>query len=466
MAEARRFDFAVILGGMRTGSNLLEESIASIPGVTAHGELFNPYFFGKPGRTRAFGIDMRGRDADPIAVLSRMTEADGFAVFRLFDDHDSRVLDHVLANPRAAKIVLTRDALEAWVSLKIAQSTGQWWAGGAGPRKSARIAFDGPAFDAFRRARADFEGRVAKNLQQSGQAAFRLSYDDLFDANVIDGVSRFLDLEGKPDRSRVRARVQNPAPLSEKLTNPAEAERWLAADAADLDGARNYEPSRGPGLKGFVACRSRGLLYIPIRGAGADPFPDWLTTLDPGGETHRDMTQKDLRKWWRAHPGHRSFTVLRHPLQRAWDSFARHIMPVDGFADIRAALIKGHALEVPDSQWDVDLARRGFAAFLTFLEANLGGQTNIRTDASWSSQGSHLAAVAGFTAPDRVFRENERAEIAEFVGVEEPPPAFGVPGSINLAEVVDDEIEKLALRAYRRDYLAFGFGEWRAGQAA
>ena len=46
------FDYFVVLAGMRTGSNLLEEQLAAMPGIVSHGELFNPHFFGKPDQQR------------------------------------------------------------------------------------------------------------------------------------------------------------------------------------------------------------------------------------------------------------------------------------------------------------------------------------------------------------------------------------------------------------------------------
>ena len=43
--------------------------------------------------------------------------------FRLFHDHDRRIWDHVLADTACAKIVLTRNPLDSYVSRKIAAAT-------------------------------------------------------------------------------------------------------------------------------------------------------------------------------------------------------------------------------------------------------------------------------------------------------------------------------------------------------
>lgn len=464
----RQFDCAVILAGMRTGSNLLEESLGSFDGVVTHGELFNPHFFGKPNVKRLFDLDMSARDGDPLRVLASLKGGNAdFPVFRLFEDHDRRVLDAVLQDQRVAKIVLTRPPLDAWVSLKIARRTGQWWLQDARRAKTAKVAFDTAEFEEFSRARLSFYDGIRRRLQTSGQTAFNLSYDDLFQDAVIEGLGRWLGLSTERDPARVIARVQNPTPIAERLTNANEASDRLAELARpDLSALREYEPPRGPGLRGFVAAEGLPILYMPIRGAARDPVADWMEGLENAGEIRGEMSQKDLRRWWRGHEGHRSFTILRHPLRRAWDAFARHIMPHDGASDVKAFLTERYGLVVPEEEWSGDQARSGFEIFLGFLEANLRGQTSVRVDMSWTSQGRHLSAISGFTTPDVLMREDTlKRDIAEFcdrMGIHaKGVPTFEPVSTLDLAEIVTPRIEDLCARAYRRDMLHFGFGELR-----
>ena len=463
MAEPRP-RYAVILAGMRTGSNLLEESLGAFEGVVTHGELFNPHFFGAPGETARFGFSLAARAADPMRVVEAMTsEGAALPVFRLFEDHDPRVLDAVLADPRAAKIVLRRPALDAWVSLKIARRTGQWWLGDERRAETARVSFDPQDFERFSQARAAFHARIGRDLRRSGQTAFEIGYDDLFDQAVIDGLAAWLGLDATKRRGRVTARVQNPTPLAERLVDPEGVAATLARlSAPDLWAQRDYEPSRGPGLRGFVACGNLPILYMPIRGAAPDPVAEWLGGQTGAGEILSAMNRKDLRRWWDDHPGHRAFTILRHPLRRAWDAFARHIMPPDGFSDIRDLLVRRHGMVVPDDKWSLEGARAAFAVFLTFLRANLDGQTSVRVDASWTSQGRHLSAIAGFAAPDVVMREETlSAEIAHLAAMSGAAlsgcPRFPPVGAFAIEDITTPEIEALSARAYRRDMQRFGF---------
>ena len=157
----RRFDYFVVLAGMRTGSNLLEEQLAAMPGVVSHGELFNPHFFGQPDVNSKWGLSKAARDSDPVRVIGAMREAsDGLSGFRLFYDHDARAIDHVLSDPRAAKIILSRRPIDSYVSLKIARKTGQWWLGDLTSARAAKVPFDAEEYSEFLNNLSAFQTRI------------------------------------------------------------------------------------------------------------------------------------------------------------------------------------------------------------------------------------------------------------------------------------------------------------------
>ncbi len=475
-----RFKYFVVLAGMRTGSNLLEEQLAAMPGVTSHGELFNPHFFGKPEKTSLWGLSMTARESDPVRVIGAMLQtSEGLPGFRLFHDHGEKTIDLVLSDPSAAKIILTRRPIDSYVSLKIARKTGQWWLGDMNSARAAKVPFDAEEYMEFLNELAEFQSKIARALQTSGQSAFYLSYDDLSDEDILAGLGKFLGSDGPPDQSKVRAKVQNPTPVLARLTNPRVAEEALhSLKSPDLGKLPVYEPDRGPGMRFFCVCRSAPLLYMPIRGAGIDPVPEWMKLVDPEGKIDSGMTQKDMRRWKRQHPGHRSFTVLRHPLSRAYDAFCRFILPTEheNYAELRSALVKKYNVALPDEwpvdTYDLDAHIEAFLCFLKFLAGNLGGQTSLRVDNSWATQTALLHAVAGFSVPDRVIREDalasELQSIAEEVGIPAPELSgkFPVEAPYPLAEVYNRNIEDACQAAYRRDYVMFGFSAWSAVHAA
>ena len=460
---------------MRTGSNLLEEMMSGLGGVSTHGELFNPHFFGRPTSTSAFGISLQHRDEDPTRVLNAMkafkTELPGF---RLFSGHDPRVLDAVVSDENCAKIILRRTLIESFVSLQIAKQTGQWWLGDARSARSAKVTFDAQAYDAFVTRETAFYTQIDTDLIESGQTAFRLSYRDLMKPGTIRGLARFLGVPEAPNAADVRARVQNPTPIEDRLTNPKAAQAALVAEAADIGADPMREPGRGPGVKFFKVVDGVPLLYLPIRGAGDDGVPAWMRQIAQT-EFLPPFSQRDLRKWKRTHAGHLSFTVLRHPLARAHDAFCRLILPVDNRhnAETRDALVRRYGVALPSAwpapDWSLKDHQAAFLGFLRFLKANLGGQTSLTVDSAWATQERLLSAISDLVVPDRVFREDgldqSLADLARDVGHVAPKPVTPTPTvshAFPLQAVVTDDIEKAAQAAYRRDYLSFGFGAWRA----
>ncbi|MEO0990707.1 MAG: nodulation protein NodH, partial [Pseudomonadota bacterium] len=184
------FEYFVVFAEMRTGSNMFQEALNSFPGITCYGELFNPHFVEGPVRKSSFDISLADRDADPLGLLGNMRSGaqDTLPGFRFFHDHDPRVFEHCVADPTCAKIVLTRAPLDAYISLKIAQATGQWRLSDISDRKDAKAHFDAGEYAVFLEDRSNFAARLEAGLQVNGQAAFRLTYGDLGDVSKLNGV--------------------------------------------------------------------------------------------------------------------------------------------------------------------------------------------------------------------------------------------------------------------------------------
>ena len=120
------FDSFVVFAEMRTGSNFLEANLNAFDGIACHGEAFNPHFMGYPNSDPILGVDLATRDKDPLRLLTAVREdTTQLSGFRYFHDHDPRVFDVIMDDTRCAKIVLTRNPVESYVSWKIAQATGQ-----------------------------------------------------------------------------------------------------------------------------------------------------------------------------------------------------------------------------------------------------------------------------------------------------------------------------------------------------
>jgi LPS sulfotransferase NodH len=472
------FDYFIVFAEMRTGSNFLEANLNAFDGVTCHGEAFNPHFIGYPNSDDILGVTQDMREADPSALIARIrSEPGALGGFRYFHDHDPRILDEALEDPRCAKIILTRNPLDSYVSWKIAKATGQWKLTNVKRRKEALAQFDGEEFSRHVEALQDFQISLLNRLQKTGQTAFYIAYEDLQSVEVMNGLVKWLGVDARLEALDDSLKRQNPAPVVSKVENPKVMQEALAGlDRFNLSRTPNFEPRRGPAMPGYVAGVVTPLLYLPIKGGPEAEVTAWMAGLDhvaPEGLIGK-MNQKQLRQWKRGNPGFRSFTVLRHPAARVHAVFCRRILPRGGssYGNIRETLRRQFKLPLPKNGPDESYSkadhREAFSQFLTFLQANLAGQTSVRVDAEWASQVQALTGFSELGSPDLILREDELSDalpaLARKVGRPKPgvPEKAEVDRPYSLDEIWDPALEKQISSVYQRDYLMFGFSSWRA----
>lgn len=470
------FDYFVLLAEMRTGSNFLETNLNEIDGLSCHGEAFNPHFIGYPKRREILKVTRPERDADPARLIAAIRQgSDGLGGFRFFHDHDPRALDLFLDDPRCAKIILTRNPLDSYLSLKIAQATGQWKLTDAKRRKAGRAVFDGVEFERHVQDHQAFQLRILNRLQISGQTAFYLAYEDLQDIEILNGLAKWLGVSGRLQRLDQSLKPQNPLPLDQRVEN---FEDMVASvdrlDPFNLSRTPNFEPRRGPAIPTYVAAARSGLLYMPLSGQADAAVLSWMADLDGVGvqDLPTGLSQRQLRHWKRQHPAHRSFTVLTHPVARAHAAFCAHVLQSGPGTNpqLRKVLLRQLDLEMPDRPDGETLAptvhRKAFDAFLDLVKASIVGQSPVRADPAWGTQAAALANFSAFAPPDHILRDGELPRILPLLLPEKtPPPVFRHPdasrSACSLAEIYDDSLESRVADVYRRDYMMFGFGPWR-----
>ncbi|MEM6758812.1 MAG: nodulation protein NodH [Pseudomonadota bacterium] len=467
-----QFDYFVVFAEMRTGSNFLESNLNAFDGLACLGEAFNPHFLGYPEETAILGVTQAARDDDPKALLRAFKKAPELSGFRYFHNHDPRVFDKILDDPKCAKIILTRNPVDSYVSWKIATATGQWKLTDAKARKDGKAEFDAQEFQNHLDALQNFQVTLLNRLQISGQTAFYISYEDLNKIEVMNGLAAWLGVPSRLDALDKTLKVQNPAALSEKVSNFGQMQEALTAlDQFNLCRTPNFEPRRGAAVPTYFASDTARLVYLPVRSGPKDRVVEWLRHVDRlgGANLRSKLNQGILRDWMRATPGHRRFTVLRHPLARAHTVFCTRILTTGkgGYAGIRATLARRYKLPLPDdpadTAYDKVAHRAAFAAFLAFLKANIAGQTAIRVDPDWATQSKIIEGFAEFALPDILIRDDRLAEelarLTYGVAVEHLPPVTA-DTPYTLSDIYDAEIEKLCRAAYGRDYVTFGFEDW------
>ena len=114
----------------------------------------------------------------------------------------------------------------------------------------------------------------------------------------------------------------------------------------------------------------------------------------------------------------------------------------------------------------MDDVRELFRIFLTFIKANLNGQTSLRIDASWASQETFVTSLSGMTLPDVIYKEQDLAaelpKLAERFGVETAPVyrSDDQNSTIPLEAIVDGDLQDRIRSLYNRDFISFGFSAW------
>ena len=466
----RPFDYFVIFAEMRTGSNLLEATLSQLDGLSCHGEAFNPDHIGEPRNASLLNMTLADRVNDPMELLQRIRRAEGFNGFRYFFDHEPRVFDAILNDPRCAKIVLTRNPVDCYISLKIAYNTKRWKLTDVKDKIAWKPPFKPAEFEEFLANRQGFQLKLLKALQTTGQTAFYLDYEDSLDADVLNGLARYLGFTQEITSISRKMVRQNPEAMADKVRNFAEMESALArVDWANLARTPNFEPRRGPGVPRFVAAKDAPLLYMPIVPNRDAHLSAWLSAFGAGGVV-QDFNQKTLRAWKRKAGDHRSFTFVRHPLMRAHDSFGT-ILRSEQFTDIRVALRRDFGVNMPPDEDLAGMSAQQYVSslerFLNFVTVNLKGQTGLRQDSHWASQWSVLQGFANFATPDLICRDDtlaiDLAYLTRAIGIKKAPalPENAPHPFFELAQIYTAELDHAARGAYQRDYMTFGFSDWK-----
>ncbi len=459
-----RFAYFAIVAGMRTGSNLLERSLAQFPDITAHGELFNRSFIGRVKQKSFLNVTMAQRDKNPLEFLEAVVNSDRTKLhgFRIFQDHDTTMMAHVLSDPVCGKIILQRDALQSFISLKIAQKTNEWMRGKGSLKESPKITFDPEEFALYAGAIKQFGETVRRRLQVAGQTAFWVTYDEIKEAEILNGVGQFLGVEQKLKHIRQPLARQNPGPIADRVNNPEDLPVQL-----DQPPNRAAMVTNASSVKNFILSPILPLVYSPIP-AGPEGFiVEWMQAIGAAGVDHvlkSGLNRGEFALWRRERANITHFTCISHPLIRAYKVFTKHILS-DGphaFAHIRHQLVQRYGM-VLDQAVNAETVGQAFRQFLKFLELNLGHDTDIRVDRSWIPQ-AHLIGYSAEHLPiGLVVKEPNWPAAADYLArllgvspiallahkTEQP--------AILLSSIYTKETEALARRAYAIDYKAFAW---------
>lgn len=471
----------IILGAMRSGSNLLEKFLNQYKGLLCHGELFHKTFIGVQGCQSFLGINIETRNKSPKRLLEAVSAAnpDKITGFRFFQDHDMRVMEAALKDRSCAKIILTRDPVESFVSLQIAFETQQWLVSDETHRKKAQVRFDPEAYRIFLGYRDNYYRRIRRVLALTDQPYFEIDYTGLNKVENINRLAAFIGEHSAKSALDEPIKRQNPGMLADKILNLDEVK--ATKGAPDLNKRPVPVPvlEAGSDLGRLYFCPDSPLAFAPVPHVDDADARIWLLAQFQGQATDGHSAHS-LAKWKRAHSSPRAFSVVQHPVSHAYRAFMLDIFATDTpeFAEIRQEIENQFGLFLPQGavapfSGRAELEKRGYSAeahricfklFLVFVAANLADETKLRQARQWQLQ-SEILRRYRILLPNTIVLKQENLQLglrylnnlhALPMGAPRPPashPEFIFP----LREIYDPEVESLTRAAYGPDYRAFDY---------
>lgn len=214
----------VLVGMMRSGSNFLERNMNLLADIRCHGELFNPTFV---GFSTAFPRGLEGysredtvlRNADPLGFLQKIAQGCDRTHFgfRIFLDHCPAALSAVLYDPAVRKIVLTRNLLEAYISLQNALETGVWLVGHEQKTKPSAVKVDVNELLGFALRQTFFYNDILTILQRTDQAFVQIDYTEIKQLARLNGIAEFIGSGQRFKKIREPIKKQATEPLSVRI---------------------------------------------------------------------------------------------------------------------------------------------------------------------------------------------------------------------------------------------------------
>jgi LPS sulfotransferase NodH len=197
----------VILNAPRTGSNYLCTLLNSHPEILCHHEIFNPHVVGVARHLQNSDFHVgtiEEREKDPVEFLGRVWQQPlgrSCVGFKLCWKQNEAIFHAVLADTGIRKIVLKRkNRIKSFVSLLLARQTGEWviYEDAAAPGIRPNVPVDEAELLSHIAFNDAYYGEIEAAIQNPGQMAHIVYYEDLFSEPGLRSTLSFLDV-AEPD---------------------------------------------------------------------------------------------------------------------------------------------------------------------------------------------------------------------------------------------------------------------------
>ncbi|HEX5687236.1 MAG TPA: hypothetical protein VFY73_24740 [Ideonella sp.] len=216
----------LLVGMMRSGSNFLERQLNLLPDLRCHGELFNQAFIGfshhNQGKLASYTRDNpEQRNADEEAFIGQVDQACDRPIIglRLFLDHSNLMTARLLYDPNVKKVVLSRNLLEAYISLETARETGVWLTTEVAKAPPKPVKVDINKLVTFSLRQSLYYNDVQTVLHQTGQSYLQIDYNEIKSLGKLNEIARFVGSAHQFTTVSEPIQKQNPGSLEERIAD-------------------------------------------------------------------------------------------------------------------------------------------------------------------------------------------------------------------------------------------------------
>ncbi|MEM7744320.1 MAG: hypothetical protein AAF409_11495 [Pseudomonadota bacterium] len=475
-----RAPYFAIFAAMRTGSNLLERTLAELGDTTCYGEAFNPAFIGGPRCHYMMGWNLARRNADPLGFLTQLRAAAEGSIpgFRVFDGHGRVLMTHALADPMCRKVVLRRDPLESYLSLKIARQTGQWMLKNPRRRIAARVQFDASEYADYTSGLEAHYAWIDAQLTAAGETAVRVDYAELQEHAKLAEIARYIGSAGTLPEHQPIAR-QNPQNLAEKVSNYKYMCETLDISPGALP---TPKPRSVPAIR---LAPSAQLACAEIPGPAFEVAISLLYRFERRSYGGRSLSYTQLQRESRegtyaprwsgeeTADGRVVFAITSHPAIRIVGLFNAALFGPDR----RVSPVRQHFLSryraLPEASADMspeDLAQL-LAEYLDMVSSARHGSGAVFMDDCWREQSILLDACQAQASVDRVADIDDLDDLVGWLAARLNVPALppshiadvlrrALPQDLPAGAFMTDEIGRRLSALYSADFVRFAYPLW------
>lgn len=224
----------VIITQSRSGSYLLVDILNQVSGIRCHPEIFKPSLL-------ELDADLKGlvkwsvarREERPIQYMLTILNIGKYEAvgFKLFPNHNKRVLNHVTSSNAIHKVLLLRHPVSRYISQLRAEATGVWVdknRGADAESSSVSFTFESERFEHFLQHHERFASRNAAAATANPASYTLVDYEEVISLRALERICRSL---GVPpvDTATITPSLQKQTkePLPELVSNYNEMKAYL-----------------------------------------------------------------------------------------------------------------------------------------------------------------------------------------------------------------------------------------------